>query len=104
MKKRMCTQKSTHFQDFHTGFLSKACIFVGILLIISYLLIWGAFSYILQGESSLDYGKLAGWSSLSIIFVVIGVILYFIHLQLLKLDKITEELNSTYHDLNSRER
>ena len=105
MKKRMHTKKSTHhFQDFHTGFLSKVCIFLGILFIVSYPLIWGVLTYALNGESSLDYGKVAGWSSLSIIFIVIGIILYFIHLQLLKLNEITEELHSTYHDVDSKER
>jgi hypothetical protein len=105
MKKQMSTQKSTHhFQDFHTGILSKVCIFVGILIIVSYFIIWGAFSYAIHGESFLDYRELAGWSSLSIIFIVIGFILYFIHLQLLKLHKITEELHSTYLDVNPKER
>jgi len=105
MKKQIRTHKSTHhFQDFHTGILSKVCIFAGILIIVSYLIIWGAFSYAIHGESFLDYGEFAGWFSLSIIFIVIGIILYFIHLQLLKLAKITEELHSIYHDVNSKER
>lgn len=105
MKKQMLTQKSTHsFQDFHTGILSKICIFVGILIIVSYLIIWGVLSYAIHGESFLDYGELAGWSSLSFIFIAIGIILYFIHLQLVKLEKITEELQSAYHDVNFKER
>lgn len=105
MKKQKRTKQSAHqFQDFHTGFLSKVCISAGFLLIVSYLLKQGVFSRVFHGEFSLDYGEFAGWLSLSIIFFVIGIILYFIHLQLLKLDEITKELHSTDQDVDPKER
>jgi hypothetical protein len=105
MQKQKDTKKfKPHYPDFHTGLLSKGFIFLGFLIIISYLVIRGLLNYAIHGESLLDINELAGWFSLSIIFIVIGIILHFIHAQLIKLGEIAEELHSTSNHVNNKER
>lgn len=92
MKKgRLTKKRHTQHQDFHTGVLAKGFIALGALIIISYLVIRGLLNLIIHGESYLEWDKISSWLSLSLVFIVIGIILYFIHLQLIKLGEIIEE-------------
>ena len=96
MKKLL--QTSTHkpqHQDFHTGLLGKGFIILGLLIILSYIIIQGPLHLIIHGESLLEWDRVASWLSLSLIFIVFGIILFFIHLQLAKLGEIIEELESS---------
>ena len=93
MKKGILTkQEGKQYQDFRTGFLAKGFIFLGVFILISYLIIRGLLSLLIHGESYLEWDKISSWLSLSLVFIVIGLILYFIHIQLKKLGKIMEEL------------
>ena len=95
-KKRYFSAQS----DFKTGIFYKLAFFLGILfLIIS--LFFMISGYFIGGESSgtllqiYDFSQTTIPTSLlafSIIFLAVGVILYFFHIQFAKLAKIADEI------------
>jgi hypothetical protein len=105
MKKGILTkQGGKQYQDFRTGLLAKGFMFLGALILISYLVIQGLLSLLIHGESYLEWDNISSWLSLSLVFIVIGIILYFIHLQLMKLGKIMEELETEQNNTPIMER
>lgn len=95
MKKRNISVKS----DFKTGFFYKFCLMLGIVLLIIYLSLMTIPLFIggKEGTSQLFYelsqsdvsGSILAFS---IIFLGVGVILYFFHCQFAKLAKIADEI------------
>ena len=87
--------------DFKTGFLCKFFIYLGVLFIIIFF-IFGIISFFNIGENSgiikplYDISKTSIPESIlafSIIFVAVGIILYFFNCQFAKLAKIADEIS-----------
>ena len=91
-------RKKTVFDDFKTGITSKFFLFIGLLIIGVYIILKTIAAVVtIEETESLLYILIHSYYlesifALSIIFIGIGVILYFIHLQFAKLAKITKEL------------
>ena len=81
LKKRYFSAK----YDFKTGFLCKFAIFLGIL----FLVISGIFLGISE-FSGTSYPE--SFLALSVIMFAIGIIMYFLHCQFVKLGKIVDEV------------
>ena len=89
--------------DFKTGFFYKLSLYFGIfLLIISAILL--LFSIFLTEDSSgflkdiyiLSHGTaVESIAALSIIFIAIGLIIYFLHCQFIKLDEIAKDIEKS---------
>jgi len=86
--------------DFKTGILCKFTLFIGILLLLISLFFIIA-SVLIGDESSGILRQIYNFSqttiptsllSFSLIFIAVGVILYFFHCQFAKLEKIADEI------------
>jgi hypothetical protein len=95
-KKRYFSTKD----DFKTGFLCKFTLFVGILLLIIFIF-FKVSSFIIGEESSgfvrqiYDFSQTIYPNSIlafSMIFLFVGIVLYFFSCQFAKLAKIAEEI------------
>ena len=102
-KKRYFSAKN----DFKTGFFCKFTIFFGIFLLIIFVFL-KAISFIIGSGSSGFLGNLYDFSqttypnsilAFSMIFIFVGIVLYFFNCQFAKLAKIAEEIeNGEFED------
>jgi amino acid transporter len=81
---------SVHY-DFHTGILSR----IFLIFTIIFFAIWGII--LLAGftglNSELSESQIPGIIiSIAIIFLFLGILLYFFHMQFIKLEKIADEI------------
>ena len=94
--------------DFKTGFLCKFTLFLGIILLIIFISL-KAFSVIIGYGSSGFFGQLYEFTqttypnsilAFSMIFLFVGIVLYFFNCQFAKLAKIAEEIeNGEFEDI-----
>ena len=98
LKKRYFSTKN----DFKTGFLSKFLLFLGLLLLIFYI-IFKMISIIVDEKSTgilnqiYEYAQSSSVDSIlafSIIFIALSFIFYFFHSQFVKLEKIADEIEN----------
>ena len=88
--------------DFKAGIFCKLTLFLGIFLLIIFI-IFKVFSFILTPESTgflktiYDFSQSSSLDTIvafSIIFIGIGILLYFLHCQFEKLKEIADELEN----------
>ena len=98
LKKRYFSANS----DFKTGFLCKLTLFLGILLLIVFIFLKVS-SFMIEKESEGFLGQIYELTqttipdsilAFSIIFLGVGIILYFFHCQFAKLAKIADEIEN----------
>ena len=86
--------------DFKTGFLSKLLLIIGVILLAIFIffkvIAYGFGSGILYDFAQTQYmGTIVAFS---IIFIGVGIILYFFHMQFVKLAKIADEIENEEND------
>ncbi len=99
------------YNDFRTGFFSKISLALGVFLLIVY-----AFLKIVSLLASENNGGFLGLIydlansgfaesviAFSIVFLGVGFVLYFLHLQFVKLAKISDDLEEELGDLEEKE-
>ena len=97
--------KEKHFSshdDFRTGFLCKLSLFLGIFLLIFYVFLKVISLFMGQNNTGLfqTFNDLSQSNiadsiiAFSIVFLGVGIILYFFHLQFAKLSKIADEIEN----------
>ena len=93
-------RKRSAFDDFKTGIASKFLLFLGVIFVVIYIIFKGISTFMTQEENGflrLIYNfahsnYLDPIFAFSIISIGTGLILYFIHLQFVKLADIAREL------------
>jgi len=94
--------------DFKTGFLCKFTLFFGIFLLIIFIFFKASFFIIGAGSSGFigqiyDFSQTTYPNSIlafSMIFIFVGIVLYFFNCQFAKLAKIADEIeNGEFEDI-----
>jgi preprotein translocase subunit SecY len=88
--------------DFKTGFLSKFLLFLGILLLIVYIILKIITLFVDEKSTGFlnqlyNFAQSSSTDSIlafSIILIAISIIFYFFHIQFAKLEKIADEIES----------
>ena len=99
------------YDDFRTGLFSKLSLFLGVILLLIYVFL-KIVSFLIGEDSGsffsliydlANYGFAESVIAFSIVFFGIGFVLYFLHLQFVKLAKIADEFEEDLKNLEEKE-
>lgn len=99
------------YDDFKTGFFSKLSLVLGAFLLIIYVFLMGISLFSSEESGGFfgliydlaHYGFAESVIAFSIVFIGVGFVLYFLHLQFVKLAKIADDFEEELKDIDSKE-
>jgi len=99
------------YDDLKTGFFYKLSLYLGMILLIIYILLNLGFLISNENDDGLlgflynlsQSGVADSIIAFSIVFLGLGIILYFFHCQFAKLAKISDELEKEENEKNKKE-